>query len=126
MTVARFTGTTKTDNTERMVKRDYQTPAYAATIALTIKPTAAYTLAKCAQLTGAASITANVGSSTAPPYVGDELVMMFETDGTQRVVTFSTGFVSSGTLTIPANKKATVIAFFDGAAWRVTAREITA
>jgi hypothetical protein len=51
---------------------------------------------------------------------------MFETDGTQRVVTFGTNFLSSGTVTIPANKTATAVGWFDGTKIRISNREISA
>lgn len=75
-----------------------------------------------AQLTGAMTINA-----TFPGLLQFQRVnFFFSTDGTQRIVTFGTGFVSSGTLTVPANKDAIVSAIYDGTNLRVTNREIQA
>lgn len=125
-TSPRFTGSASTDNTDRRIKNGFQNPAYAASIAVTIAETDANTLVQVAQLTGALTITIGVGSADTPPYVGDKVRFMFQTDGTQRIVTFGTGFVSSGTLTIPASKYGSVEAVFNGAKWQVVSREITA
>lgn len=125
-TSARFTGTAATENTGNKISKDYQTPAYAASIAITTKDTASDTLVKVAQLTGALTLTAGVGTSTTPPMVGDRMTILLGTDGTQRIVTLSTGFISSGTVTIPASKFACVEAVFNGTAWQVVSREITA
>jgi hypothetical protein len=95
--------------------------AYAATSALVLK--AAYLQHVCyAQLTGAMTINATLTNLKQ----FDEVVFWFDTDGTQRIVTFGTGFLSSGTVTIPASKGAVVKAIFDGVALRVLSREIYA
>lgn len=75
-----------------------------------------------AQLTGAMTINATL--TDLPQFA--EVYFWFDTDGTQRIVTFGTGFLSSGTVTIPANKGALVKACFDGTALRVASREIYA
>lgn len=96
-------------------------PAYAATINLT--PKAAFkTYVKPAQLTGA--LTLNVDVTKAQEF--DEFVFQFSTDGTQRVVTFGTGVNASGTITIPANKKAIAVGYFDGTVIQIASREIGA
>jgi hypothetical protein len=77
-----------------------------------------------AQLTGA--MTINAATTVANLTQWDEVIFIFEVDGTQRIVTFGTSFVSSGTVTIPADKGATVRAIFDGTNLRVYAREIYA
>lgn len=125
-TTARFAGNANEDNTARGIKFGYQAPAYAASIAIATKETDAKTLVNVAQLTGALTLTIGVGTSTTPPHVGDEVRFLFRSDGTNRVVTFGTGFVSSGTLTVTANKFASVLAVFNGTAWQVVSREITA
>ncbi len=56
----------------------------------------------------------------------DEVIFVFEADSSQRVVTFGTGMISSGTLTVTAAKGATVRAIYDGTSLRVYAREIYA
>lgn len=108
------------DNTGRIITNDYQTPAYAASIAL--KLGAARTTVKVATLTGALSLTAE----TTRPMIGDELTVLFLADGTGRTVTFSTGFAPSATLAITASKRASATFTFDGAAWVETGRAIQA
>ena len=75
-----------------------------------------------AQLTGAMTINATL---TALQQF-QEVVFFFDTDGTQRIVTFGTGFLSSGTVTIPANKGALCKGIYDGTAIRIFSREIYA
>lgn len=99
---------------------DIQSPAYAATISLTTTRQATRLIV--AQLTGALTINAVITSAL----VGDVMDIAFSTDGTQRIVTFGTNIKSSGTLTIPASKWASVRALFDGTFWLLNGREIAA
>lgn len=118
--MARFQDSTENNSFEGKGVRTL-TPAYAATIALT--PEAAFrTYVQPALLTGALTLTVDVTKAE----LGDEFVFMFSVDGTQRVVTFGTGFNASGTVTIPANKKAQAVGFFDGTVVGITCREIGA
>lgn len=98
-----------------------QTPDYAATSALVFEGVSENRV-KYAQLTGAMTINGTVSDLE----LWDKVVIMFETDATQRIVTFGTNFLASGTLTIPASKTATVVGYFDGTNVRITSREITA
>jgi hypothetical protein len=41
------------------------------------------------------------------PFVGDRLILAFQADGTNRVVTLSTGFTTNSTITVVASKEAT-------------------
>lgn len=77
-----------------------------------------------AQLTGA--MTINAATTLANLTQWDEVIFILEVDGTQRVVTFGTGFKSSGTVTIPADKGATVRGIYDGTSIRIYSREIYA
>lgn len=77
-----------------------------------------------AQLTGA--MTINAATTIANLTQFDEVVFLFEADGTERIVTFGTGFKSSGTVTIPIDKGATVRGVYDGTSVRITGREIYA
>ena len=126
MTTARFTGVKNADNTGSAISKGFQSVAYGATIALTVKPFDCYTLVQVAQLTGALTMTAGVGSATLPPFVGDEMQILFSADATNRVVTFSTGFQTSGTVTVTASKTATVKFIFNGTAWQEMGRVVTA
>lgn len=95
------------------------TQAYAATSALTL--VAAKEQHVCyAQLTGAMTINATVTNLKQ----FDRVVFHFATDGTQRIVTFGTNFISSGTLTIAASKDATAEGWFDGTNIKITSREV--
>ena len=77
-----------------------------------------------AQLTGA--MTINAATTIANLTQWDEVIFIFEVDGTQRIVTFGTGFKASGTVTIPADKGATVRGIYDGTSVRIYSREIYA
>lgn len=77
-----------------------------------------------AQLTGA--MTINAATTIANLTQWDEVIFVFEVDGTQRIVTFGTGFKSSGTVTIPADKGARCRGIYDGTSICIYAREIYA
>ncbi len=126
MNSARFNGAVNTESTLRAAGKGYQNPVYAATLNVAAKVNDAITLVNVQQLTGALTVNAGVGDATTPPMIGDELHFYFATDGTQRIVTFGTGIVSAGTVTIPASKTAQVRFMFNGAAWAEYARAITA
>lgn len=99
---------------------DVQTPAYAATLAIT--PVARHTVIIPAQLTGAMTINATVTGMQA----GDKVDFAFSADGTNRVVTFGTNIKSSGTLTVTASKWAGATGVFDGTYIILQGREISA
>lgn len=95
--------------------------AYAATIALT--PVASFRqYVSFAQLTGALTINFTVTNLT----MFDEVILMFSSDGTGRVITFGTNSNSAGTLTMVANKDAVATFIFDGTALREHSRSIGA
>jgi hypothetical protein len=99
-----------------------QTTAYAAAIEVT-DVAAKHHIVAPAQLTGALTLNATAVTNH---LLGDEFVFHFSTDGTQRVVTFGTNILSSGTITIPANKTATARGFFNGTSICISGREISA
>lgn len=76
------------------------------------------------ELTGAMTINAATTISRLSQF--DEVVFFFDADSTQRIVTFGTGFLASGTVTIPADKGAIARGVFDGTAIRIETREIYA
>lgn len=98
--------------------------AYEATSIPLFATGAAVQVFNYAQLTGAMTINAATTISRLTQW--DEVIFIFEVDASQRIVTFGTGFVSSGTVTITAAKGATVRGIFDGTAIRIYAREIYA
>jgi hypothetical protein len=98
------------------------TQAYAATSALVLKAGARIQHVCYAQLTGAMTINATVTNLQQ----FDEVVFHFSADGTNRVVTFGTNFVSSGTLTVTASKDATARGIFDGTNIKIVSREVGA
>lgn len=116
----RFVRGANQDNTLRTATQDALAVAYAATIA--IVPDKCDNLFQIAQLTGAATINATVTGL----YIGDKVRFLFSADGTNRVVTFGTGFASAGTLTITASKKGSAEFMFDGAALVEVSRAATA
>jgi len=97
------------------------TQVFAATSALVLR--AAKEQHVCyAQLTGAMTINATLTNLKQ----FDIVFLHFSTDGTQRIVTFGTGFISSGTLTIAASKDATAWGIFDGTNIKILGREVQA
>jgi len=124
-TTARFTGSAGTDNTDRRAYNDYQAPAYAASIAIATKDYASNTLVKIT-LTGALTLTIGVGTSTTAPFVGDTVRFLIKSDASIRIVTFSTGFQPSGTLTTVASKTVSAEFMFDGTGWQEMSRAIQA
>jgi hypothetical protein len=98
------------DNTGRLITCDYPTTAYAATLAITPKHSrTTYQIA----LTGAMTVNATTTYS-APD---DEITFLLSADGTARVTTFGTNFVSAGTLTAAINKNASAVFRFNGTSW---------
>lgn len=116
----RFIRGANNDNTFQTVTQDSLAVAYAATIALI--PAAQRNYFEIGQLTGALTMTAD----TTAPFWGDTMVIQFNADGTNRVVTFSTGFATSGTLTVVASKFGNVSFMFTANGWVETARTLTA
>lgn len=110
-TTPRYGLTDNKDNTARTMTQDFQEPAYAATLA--IAPSRQRTTIKPATLTGAMTVNATLTNA----YADDELTFLVTADGTARVVTFGTGFVSAGTLTAAISKRATATFKFDGVAY---------
>lgn len=124
MTTSRFPSDVSIDNTDRVLDNLYLNPAYAASLA--VAPRVSNTLVQVQTLTGALAVTVGVGSSTKPPFVGDNLRFLLVSDGTTRTVTFSTGFVANGTLAVTTAKFSTIAFIFNGTAWQETGRTTTA
>lgn len=127
-TSARFTSATGaiaqgTDNTDRILNNSFQAPVYATPLA--VVTTAANTLVQVGALTGALTVTVGVGSSSTAPFVGDKMTFLF-TAAADRVVTFSTGTLPTGTLTVLAGKTANISFIFNGAVWCESGRTVTA
>src|SRR6267154_5442882 len=102
-------GTTKNqDNTGRVLTYGYVAPVYAATY--NIVPKSYETTVKMGTLTGALTLT----SAITQLYAADKLSIVFTADGTNRVVTFSTGFASGGNITVNASTTMTVNFVFNG------------
>jgi hypothetical protein len=118
-------GNVVSDNNTFAVKgRKSVSQIYEATSIPLLAKGAAFQVFNYAQLTGA--MTINAATTVANLTQWDEGVFIFEVDATQRIVTFGTGFVSSGTVTIPISKGATVRWIYDGTSIRITSREIYA
>lgn len=100
----------------------HESAAYAATIAITATSGKKHLITP-AQLTGALTLNATDVSAYD---LDDEFIFHFSTDGTQRIVTFGTNILSSGTLTIPAGKTATARGWFNGTNICIMSREISA
>lgn len=109
------------DMTGRNYKYALVQPDYAATIALAT-PQATETLVQPGQLTGAATITIDVTDA----YLGDKVIILFKADGTGRTVTFTTGFKTSATVVVAANKFASIAFIFDGVQFVESGRGVTA
>ena len=96
--------------------------AYAAVVEVIPQAVIKHSI-KVAELTGAISVDA---TDVTGKKELDELVMAFETDASERIVTFDTNFASSGTVTIPANLSAIVKAVFVNGEYHIASREIAA
>ena len=100
--------------TSAILTNDYQAPVYAATINLYLP--AYNTVVKVGQLTGALTINADVSTDTFG--IGSKLEILFSADSAgAHVVTFGTGFASSGTLSVAASKFGKASFVFDGNEW---------
>lgn len=102
----RYTSIPGSNNQYAIPNRKLETRAYAATVALA--PLHNEVKILFAQLTGAMTITSDVTA----PFSGDIMIMAFQSDGTGRVVTFSTGFTVNSTLTLIASKEANITFMF--------------
>lgn len=107
------------DNTGRTITQSYKAVPYAASVAL--RPNTQLTTVVVGQLAGNISIT----TTNTQSYIGDIMRICFSADGTNRVVTFSTGFQSAGTVTVTASKYATVSFIFNGSTWIELSRTVT-
>lgn len=124
-TITMSVGTSAVDNNAYSSKGNKAVnQVYAATSIPLFAKGAVRQIFSYGQLTGA--MTINAATTLANLTQGDEVIFIFEADATQRIVTFGTGFLSSGTVTIPISKGATVLAFYDGTNIRIMAREIYA
>jgi hypothetical protein len=119
MATFRFIAGAGQDKTGRVATYSQSLVAYATPTA--VKPTEFRNLVQVGQLTGALTLTA----ATTLSNIGDTLVFMFSADGTNRVVTFSTGFAVTGTLTVTASKLATASFVFNGTSWVEVSRAVT-
>lgn len=99
------------DTTGRTITQDYQTPAYAASVALA--PKSQLTTVKMGALTGVMTVTADVTI----PFIGDEMNILFTGDSVDRVVTFTTGFTGLSTITVSGNGYALVKVVYNGVKW---------
>lgn len=111
ITTPRFGTAKNQDNTGRVLTYGYAAPAYASTY--TVVANAYETTIVMGQLTGAQTLSATVTNC----HVADKLNVMFIGDGSDRIVTFSTGFTSGGNITVSANTKVTVYFVFNGIGW---------
>ncbi len=105
------------DNTYSLAHKEIKAIPYAAT--KTVAPTMEETVYNFATLSGAITISATI----TPCYTGDKMVCLFNANGSDRVVTFSTGFSAAGTLTVPASSYTSVMFVFNGVAWFELSRQ---
>lgn len=112
------------NNTYESKGRKSVSQAYEATSIPLFATGAVLQIFNYAQLTGAMTINAATTLSRLTQW--DEVLFVFEVDGTQRIVTFGTGFKASGTVTIPADKGARCRGIYDGTSICIYAREIYA
>ncbi len=123
-TLPRLTGAKNSGSTLASLSASYQTPAYAATIALLIPYQSAKTIVQPAVLTGAVTFTVALPTALADdnaPFVGDIIEFQLTADSTARIVTFGSGFTSTGTLTVAASASATISFKFNGTTYLQTA-----
>ena len=108
------------DSTGRVLNFAKIAPAYASSIA--VVPNASKTYVLPANLTGALTLTADITLSQDC----DELVCVFTALTSDRIVTFSTGFGTAGTLTVKAGKSASATFVFNGYSFVESGRAIEA
>lgn len=118
ITTPRFGTTPNKDNTGRVLTYKLIEPAFATPYAVVAN--AYETTVRIDSLTAAQTLTATVTNCR----IADKLTIIFKADTLTagRVVTFSTGFVSAGTLTVDKSQKASILFTFDGVKWVETAR----
>jgi hypothetical protein len=111
-TKPRFGTSASEDNTGRTLTYSSKV---SVTLAATdsISPNASMTFYKFTTLAGAKTINAKIKNA----HQWDLIILEFTADGTNRVVTFGTNFISAGTDTVVASKKSIVSFVFDGVAW---------
>lgn len=111
----RFGTATNQDNTGRKLTYGYQAPAFASSYAIVCNKYE--TIVKMGQLTAAQTLTATVTNC----YMGDKLEIIFNSDASSHIVTYSTGFVTAATKSIQANETVVEKFVFNGTGWvRVT------
>lgn len=112
----RYTVVPGTNNKYTVPYKEIKPITYAAT--KTLAPTQEETTYNFAQLTGAITISVTI----TPCYTSDRMICMFSADATNRIVTFSTGFSSRGTLTVLASGRASIEFIFNGTNWQEVSR----
>jgi len=96
-----------------VIVQDYQTPTYAASIAITTLANAEETIVKVA-LTG--NLTLTVGTTN--PLIGDKLILILSSDSTARTITYSTGFATTSTSdTLAVSSTGTAMFRYNGDTW---------
>jgi len=126
---SRFSSNPAKENTARVLTYDYQTPAYAGAIALTVRE--ANTTIKPGTLTGNPTFSVNVvsaltSSANDGPFIGDTITFHLASDGTTRTATFGTGFLPTGTLAVTTGKYAIIKFEFNGTGWIEAFRAVSA
>lgn len=110
----RFTGAKNTENTGVGQMNDSQTIAYASTITIVTKPTAAVTRVDLGILTGAQTI--NIGVTNC--YKGDTLDIFVVSDSSSRTITWGTGVnASAATFVVTTAKYGYISLRFNGTTW---------
>lgn len=111
ITTPRFGTTPNKDNTGRVLTYAYVAPVYASTY--TVVANAYETTVKMGTLTGAQTISATVTNC----HVTDILHLLFTADGTNRIVTYSTGFSTVENDTVQAGTSSYQNFVFNGTSW---------
>lgn len=106
----RFGTSTRDDNTGRVLTYAYSAPSFTATLNVNAN---AYETTVRDTLTGAQTITATVTRCK----VADKLRLIFCADGTDRIVTFSTGFTTTTAYTVTASTSSIMRFSFNGYKW---------
>jgi hypothetical protein len=109
-TSPRFSTSSLGDNTGRALTYSYSAPTFTATYK--VKSNSYETIVRDS-LTGAQTITADITRCN----VADKLRIIFASDGSDRIVTFSTGFATTAAYTVTANTSTNIDFSFNGYAW---------
>ena len=111
----------KTQDTDASSKTVYRTPSFPVVEVITSGTGSTIAIATLHPVTiveqALATATPTINITSTDPHPGDRLILKLTADGTTRVVTFGTGFKSTGTISVTASSLFVVTFIYDGTNW---------